>query len=162
MTKTFLNLATMAIGVLSGLPTLAEEAGQPNAPHEVEAYHRNKIEFGIANTHTKHGDNAITLAVSYGYRFSELASIGILGEYAFGDLDFGIVGIPLKLYPGDGWVLVAMPGVEIHDGHQEVLFRLGVGYEFEMEGFSITPEVAVDYVDDEVDLVVGLTFGFGF
>lgn len=160
-------LALCATGLASftGLPAVASETTETTGHAETEhaEHHRNKIELGIANTHTEHGENAFTLAASYGYRFSDFASIGLLGEYAFDPLDIWVVGIPLKLYPGHGWVLTAMPGAEIHNGHEEALFRLGVGYEFEIEGgYSITPEFNVDYVDDEVEYVVGLTFGFGF
>ncbi len=154
-----------AIALAGALPAFAsdeaEYAGHTDSAHA--EHHRNKIELGIANTHTEHGENAFTLAASYNYRFSDFASIGVLGEYAFDPLDQWIVGLPLKFYPGKGWVLVAMPGAEFHNGHEEALFRLGVGYEFELEGgYSITPEFNADYVDDEIEYVIGLTFGFGF
>jgi len=146
--------------VLSSVATAdAEEAGQSYHEHD-----RHKIELGISNTHTEHGENAFTMAASYNYRFSESASIGVLTEYAFDPLETWILGVPLKIYPGAGWVLTAMPAAEIHDSHSEPLFRLGVGYEFEIEGTnsSLSPEFNVDWVDDEVNFVIGLSLGFGF
>ena len=82
----------------SSLWILSENAGRTESAHA--EHHRNKIELGIANTHTEHGENAFTLAASYNYRFSDFASIGVLGEYAFDPLDQWIVGLPLKFYPG--------------------------------------------------------------
>ncbi len=141
---------------------MASDEAEGGLHHESEEHQRNKVELGIANTHTEHGENAFTLAASYNYRFSKAASIGVLGEYAFDPLDQWVFGLPLKFFPGQGWVLVAMPGVEIHGGHQKPLFRLGVGYEFEMDGYSITPEFNVDWVEDEVEYVIGVSVGFGF
>ncbi len=157
----FLLISATVAALFSTGPVVASEEAEGGA-HETEEHHRHKIELGIANTHTQHGDNAFTLAASYNYRFSEIASVGILGEHAFDPLNIWVVGIPLKLYPGHGWVLTAMPGAEIHNGHEEPLFRVGVGYEFEMDGFSITPEFNVDWVDNEVEYVIGVSFGFGF
>lgn len=154
--------ACTAIGLLFSTGTAFSSEAIQSETHEAEEHHRHKIEFGIANTHTEHGEDAFTLAASYNYHFSDMASIGILGEYAFDPLDIWVVGLPLKFYPGQGWVLTAMPGAELHGGHHEPLFRLGVGYEFEMDGYSITPEFNADWVDDEVEYVIGVNIGFGF
>lgn len=162
MNITKLLLSVSVVLSLSGFVVYASETENNTAHEGVEAHHKNKIEIGISNTHTEHGENAFTMALSYNYRFSDIASIGVLGEHAFGDLDTSIFGLPFKIYPGQGWVLTAMPAVERHGSHNEELFRLGVGYEFEMEGYSITPELNADYVDDEVNIVAGVSIGFGF
>jgi hypothetical protein len=56
-----------------------------------------------------------------------------------------------------------MPAVEYHNSHSEALFRLGIGYDFELEGGNtLAPEINIDFVDGSTDLVVGIAFGFGF
>lgn len=129
---------------------------------EEHGHQKNKFEMSLSNTHTEHGENAATFALAYHRRVSPLVSVGILGEHSFGHLDTNIVGIPVKLYPNKGWVLTAMPGAEFHGGHHNPLFRVGVGYEFEMGGYSITPEVNADFVDGETNIVAGISIGFGF
>ncbi len=158
------RLATLGIIAAFGAGSvLAEDGGAIGHGGTSEAHrHANKFEFVLSNTHTEHGENAVTAAMSYHRRISPLVSVGVLGEYAFGDIDTGIVGIPVKLYPGQGWVFTGMPGVEIHDSNTEGLFRVGVGYEFELEGFSLTPEVNADFVDGETNIVTGISIGFGF
>lgn len=54
-----------------------------------------------------------------------------------------------------------MPGIEIEDNETSFLFRAGVAYEFELEQFTITPEFNADFVNGDVDLVFGASFGFG-
>ena len=155
--RTFGLTTILALGV-GATSVLAGE----NGTGESESLGRNKIEFTIGNTHAEHGDNAFTFAASYNYRFSEQASVGVLVEHAFDPLDSWVVGVPFKLYPGEGWVLTAMPGIELEGGEEEPLFRIGVGYEFELDGYSLTPEINADYVDSDVAIVLGLSIGFSF
>ncbi len=110
------------------------------------------------------GDDTVASAgLLYRYRASELLSVGALAEYAGGSLEHWVIGIPFVLHVGEGWQLMGMPGVEIHSGHEKFLFRAGVGYEFEMPGgHSITPELAVDFVDGETSLVLGVAIGWRF
>lgn len=144
---------------LDGAPARAEEA-EHHTEGQVE--HHQKLNLGVGFTRKEGGDSGFTLAASYDYRFSSPASIGLLGERAFGDVDTWVVGAPVKLYPGGHWVVITMPAVEIHDSETEPMFRLGAGYEFEMEGYAIAPEVNANFVDGEVNLVAGIVFGFGF
>jgi hypothetical protein len=141
----------VALAAVVAAQAVAEEHGRPS---------RHKFEVGVAVTHTEHDETAFTLAASYGYRVSPALSIGVLGEYAFDPLDLWVVGVPVRYFTGQRWVLTAMPGVEIHHSHTESLFRLGVGYEIEKEGYTVTPEVNFDWVNDEVSIVAGVMFGF--
>lgn len=94
-----------------------------------------------------------TLMVSIGFlaTWPALASTGILGEHAFDPLNIRVVGVPLKLNPGQGWVLAGTPGADFHRGHQEALIPLGIGCEFKVEGDPSLPETRVpDWVDPEL------------
>lgn len=138
----------------------ADSEGAAETHHE---HARNSINFGIASTREKDGERAPTFSVSYNHRFADEFSIGALVEYAVDPLHLWIVGAPLKYFPGGGWVLTAMPALEYHNSHSEPLFRLGVGYDFELEGGNtLAPEINIDFVDGSTDLVIGLAFGIGF
>ncbi len=129
-------------------------------PEELENHHH--VEVFLGNTHTEDDEDAFSIGVQYEYRLSPLMGVGILGEYAFEDLDSWVVGVPLTLHPGAGWQLVAMPGVEIENNETSFLFRAGVGYEFELEQFTIKPEFNADFVKGDVNLVFGASLGVGF
>ncbi|MGI9512066.1 MAG: hypothetical protein ACR2OL_04115 [Anderseniella sp.] len=55
-----------------------------------------------------------------------------------------------------------MPGIEVHKDETEFLFRAGIGYEFEIDRFTILPELNADFGEGEVNLVFGASLGFKF
>jgi hypothetical protein len=154
--KSRLAVALLAVCVGLGLGlgpglAVAEEPGSPNS-----------VEFGLGNTHTESGEDAATIWATYQRRLNSRIGVGVLGEYAFGDLDTWVVGVPLTYHAGEHWKLVLMPGVEIEDGDSETLLRIGAGYEFEMDRYTIKPEANADFVGGDVDYVFGVSIGFGF
>jgi hypothetical protein len=124
--------------------------------------YRHHIAVSLGNTHTEEDEDAFTVGVDYEYRLSSLIGVGVLGEYATGGLDTWVVGVPFALHPGAGWRLVAMPGMEIADDETAFLFRVGAGYEFEIERFTLMPEVNADFVDGETNLFFGASLGVKF
>jgi hypothetical protein len=54
------------------------------------------------------------------------------------------------------------PGFERSDGDNELLIRVGGTYEIEFDGWSLTPELNLDFVDGDVLTVLGVTFGWKF
>ena len=159
MKKILLGFSTVAILGSSVVSTEAADLDQ-HASEEIEKLHH--VEVFLGNTHTEEGVDAFSIGAQYEYRMSPLLGIGVLGEYATENIDSWVVGVPLTIHPGAGWELVAMPGVELESDETTFLFRAGVGYEFELEQFTIKPEFNADFVGGEVDLVFGASFGFGF
>ena len=108
------------------------------------------------------GDNAFTLGLDYEYRVSEIFGVGGLVDLAGGGVRSFVVGAPVYLHPFSGLLLVAAPGIEHQDdGSNEFLFRLGVGWEFELsERFVLTPIVNVDFVDGEEIWVYGVALEY--
>lgn len=145
---TRLTILTFAAASL----TCAAHAGEV----EAETFERHKVELDVAITHTER-DDALSLSVSYGYRFDARASIGALAEYAFDPVEASVLGMPLRLYPAYGLVLAVMSGGEVHHSETEALFRAGVGYEFQVSRASATPEVNVDFVDGETNVGGGVS-----
>jgi len=108
------------------------------------------------------GDNAFTLGLDYEYHLSEHFGIGGLVDLATGDVRDFIIGVPVFAHPVGGLLVLAVPGMEHqNDGSNEFLFRLGVGWEFELsERFVLTPIVNVDFVDGEEIWVYGVALEY--
>jgi hypothetical protein len=154
----FSTVSLLLLGLVSG----SANADDIDA-HETEMLeHRHHIAVFLGNTHTEHDEDAFTIGLDYEYRLTALLGIGALGEHAVKDIDTWVFGVPLALHPGAGWRLVAMPGIEVHDGETEFLIRAGVGYEFEIDRLTIMPEFSADFVDSEVNLGVGVSLGVKF
>ena len=158
-TRAVLKRATIAwLGLAAG-GALATEVERPMS-EAVE--HRHHLELFLGNTHTEHDEDAFSIGLGYEYRLNHFLGIGVLGEYAVKDIDAWVVGVPIAIHPGAGWRLVVMPGLELHDGDSEFLFLTGVGYEFELDRYTIIPEFNADFVDDEVNYVFGVGMGVKF
>ena len=124
---------------------------------------RHLLKAFVGNTHTHDDDNGLTLGVGYEYRLTPLLAVSALGEYAGGQVDTWVVGPGIVVYPHKRLSLVAMPAVELHGDASEFLFRLGVGYEFEAgDEVVVIPEMSVDFVDSETNLVFGVNIGIPF
>lgn len=142
-------LLTAQLGI--GFPSKAEE----------RHHHQHHVSLFLGGTHTDH-DDGFTGGLEYEYLLNNNFGIGVLGEYTHLDHDTWIVGIPLILHPYGGLRFVAMPGVEITDDHDEFLFRLGVGYDIPAGDWIITPAFNIDFVDNEENLVFGISLGKTF
>ena len=161
-TKLFAQIPVVAALVLCPLPALAQEVGQQESE---EAEGQSVVELFIGNTRaeTHFGDeNALSVGLSYHRLLNPTVSVGVLGEYASDPLDSWVLGVPVIFRVGKGWQFTAMPGVEREHGKSEFLFRTGIGYEFELKGYSLKPEVSADFVDGDVAIVTGLSVGFRF
>ena len=155
----FLAFALSGIAVV---PVLAEEFDSYE-PIESEGPHIVELFLGNTRGETAAGnENAFSAGISYHYLFNPTVSVGLTAEYASDPLDSWVLGVPMIFRVGEGWQLTAMPGIEREHGDSELLFRLGVGYEIEMTGYSLKPEVNADFVDGEVAIVAGVSIGFRF
>jgi hypothetical protein len=153
-----LGMAAMWLGLAGG----TARASDVEVPTHEAVEHRHHLELFLGNTHTEDDEDAFSFGLGYEYRLTHFLGIGVLGEYAVKDIDAWVVGVPLAIHPGAGWRLVVMPGLELHDGDSEFLFRTGVGYEFEVDRYTIMPEFNADFVDDEVNYVFGVGLGVKF
>ena len=155
-------------GTSLALTQVPGQASAVETMHETHAAHHgpNIVEFFLGATnadHRGHNETVFSLGAQYRYAINPTVSVGVLAEYANDPLDLWVVGIPFVFNLGDtNWQLTAMPGAEIEDSHEEFLFRAGIGYEFEMTGYSLKPEINVDWVDGEAAFVGGVSIGFRF
>lgn len=117
----------------------------------------------LADTHADgEGDN-FTLGIDYEYRVSELLGVGTVVERAYGELDATTLLAVADLHFQNGLIVQVGPGAERKDDDNIFVARLGVLYEFEIDNFTISPQIHWDYHDGEANTVVtGLALGFSF
>ncbi|MEM6577515.1 MAG: hypothetical protein AAF678_03415 [Pseudomonadota bacterium] len=166
----FLRYLTVAAVLLAWV--LPGQAIADDAAHSDEGDHHghhgpNIVEFFLGATfEEKNGKNetAFTTGAQYRYAINDTVSVGVLGEYAGSPLDFWVVGVPAVFNIGhSGWQFTTMPAVEFKSSKEKFLFRTGIGYEFEFEGgYSVKPEVNVDWVEGEAIVVTGVNLGLRF
>ena len=123
--------------------------------------HRHHLALFLGATHTDEGDE-FSIGIDYEYRLKPILGVGGLAEYTGGDLETTVLAAALFIHPYDEWRLVLAPGFENEDGDNEFLFRAGVSYAFPVGKWTVSPEFNVDFVDEEENLVYGLSFGRGF
>ncbi len=158
-------IRTLAIAfVLISLP-LASVANEPSlgdAHGKEHTYHPNVIGVFAGVTSESRREEAFTLGIEYERRLSERIGVGAVVERATGDLDFWVYAVGIALHEGP-WRFFAGPGIEDSDAHgNEFLFRVGVEYGWHVGSVEIAPQVDLDFVDGETELVVGLVIARGF
>ena len=167
----------MMIGGMFSLSFAGTENKSQDSHHE--EHHVHKHHFGVfsgmaSNLDGKHSDFALGVDYEHRLPFSHNRfGVGLFGEYVSADHSETILGAGLLFHPGKGFKFMAAPSAVFAEeaGHGEVaetettktfLFRVGVGKDFHVSQFSITPTLNLDFVDGHKVLVYGLTFGKGF
>jgi len=129
---------------------------------ETEVEQKNAVELFVGNT--QNGSlNGASIGLGYERRLTSLIGVGGYVEHAAGDFDNTSVGATLSLHPHAGWEFKFSPGVEFEDGSQNLQFRVGAGYEFEVvPSWAIVPEFNVEFVDGERNLIYGVSAQYAF
>ncbi len=136
-----------------------ESASAHESAHES---HQNVVSFFAGVNHAGRRKNGAALGVGYERLLNESFAIGVLAERTFGDADFWVYAVPFS-YRVDRWKFYIAPGIEDSDAHgTESLVRLSAEYAFEAGSWEISPQLAVDFVDGEEVLILGVVFGKGF
>lgn len=139
----------------------AKGAATGNAHHwETSPHHLSAL---VGTTYTKECGNAFTLGIDYEYRFSDFLGVGLVAEYASGDLDAYTYLLVADLHITNSFIAQVGPGVEFHSGHKMEVARIGLLYEFEVSGFTVSPQLHYDYHRNHKSAVVaGLAVGMSF
>lgn len=163
---------------LAFIPTLAQDEENSSTEGTSEAEHSNELGLFLGGTSfTGLGSwSAFTAAIEYERYFGEtpLVYVGLSGEYVSGDHSEFLVGVPLgvemshfKLYIAPTIVFekekaVVLPDENLKESTTKFFIRLGTGYKFTFNNFSLTPNVALDIISSNTYVVYGVTMGFGF
>lgn len=116
-----------------------------------------------ATTYTDSHGNAFTLGIDYEYRMNDFLGVGVVAEYAFGELDAYTYLAVADLHITNSFIAQVGPGVEFFEGEEIAVARLGLLYEFEISGFTLSPQLHYDYHHNHDDAIVaGLAIGIAF
>lgn len=164
---------------LTLLPSFAQDEENTATETTAETEHSNELGLFIGGTSfTGVGSwNAFTAAIEYERFFGTepLVFVGLSGEYVAGDHSETLVGLPLgvemshfKLYIAPTVVfekeVAATENSEenLKESTTKFFIRLGTGYKFTFNNFSLTPNAALDIISSKTYVVYGITFGLGF
>ncbi len=161
----------------AGQHTKQEHHGRKkHSDHHVHDFHL--AVFGGLTTNMDADHTDFSLGGDLEYRLPIMdrrLGIGILGDVVFAEHTEIILGVPLFFHYGGGFKVFAAPGIAILEhthvdilGHkhtekeEEFVVRLGAGYDFHIDNYSITPNVSADFIDGNTSLVYGIALGIGF
>ncbi len=115
----------------------------------------------VAST-VEENESAPSVGLDYEYRTSQFLGLGTVVERAFEEIDATTILAVADLHLTNQFIVQTGPGVEFVDGEEEFAFRIGVLYEFERGGYTISPQLHYDWTSGENAVVLGVAWGFGF
>ena len=126
-----------------------------DSPHHVSVL--------LASTDVDEAGSAFTVGFDYEYRVSDFLGLGVVAEYAFEDIDAYTYLLVADLHITNSFIAQIGPGIEFHGGDKIEVARLGLLYEFELSGLTLSPQLHYDYHKDHADAIVtGVAIGFAF
>ncbi|WOJ98242.1 hypothetical protein R0137_06650 [Congregibacter brevis] len=142
----------------------AEHEGAESGPehHESHGYPHHTLGVFLGDTTETRRNQGLTLGLEYEYRASERFGVGAILEHVGGDFDTNIAVLPVAYHRGP-WKVYAGPGVE--DSEEEgstFLVRLGLEYGFHFGKYEVSPQIDVDFVDDEQLFIFGVVIARPF
>jgi hypothetical protein len=148
-----LGLAILLVACVSN-SSFAQEAG--------EGYKRpNTVELFVGGT-IDDNDMDASIGAAYERRLSDPFGVGALVEVTVGGSRDWVVAVPFYWHPQEPWRLLVAGGIEHDDTGNVFLVRLGGSYEIEFDGWSLSPELNLDFVDGDVLTVLGVSFDWKF
>jgi len=124
---------------------------------------RNHLSLFIGNTDIEREEQGFTVGLDYEYRVNELLGLGTVVEYAAGGIDAWSLLTVADVHIYQGLVLQVGPGVEKSSEETVFIARVGVLYEFERRGLTISPQIHYDlHAGAGNGWVLGLAFGKSF
>ena len=110
-----------------------------------ELHQKIALSGGITQDRNNTSETGASIGLLYEYPLNKFWGVGGLLEYAGGDIDAWVVGVPVFAHPFAGWFVVTAPGLELESDETNVILRVGTGYEFELgERFALAPEFYMD------------------
>lgn len=149
---------TALLLICTTTPAIAESAdgnGEYEIPHHTAG-------LFVGDTTETRRSQGLTLGLEYEYRMTERFGVGVIAEHVGGDFDTNIAVLPVAIHQGP-WKVYAGPGMERSDEEGSVfLLRVGLEYGFHVGDYEISPQLDVDFIDDEHLLIFGVVIARPF
>lgn len=148
------------------------------------SHHHHAAAFLGATTGTyTDGHTSLTVGFEYEYILSELSpkmGIGFIGEMVFAEHSETVLALPIIVHPYYDLKLFVAPAlimfseeivgqkdpfgndVVTTESSNEWFVRIGGGWDFHFDQFSVSPLVSADLIAGKLYLVYGISFGIGF
>jgi len=158
-----LALALVCLLRLSSSPGFGQEKSQSTDEH---AHHAGLLLGAVYNLHE--GRWMPGLGAEYEYvlpRWNRLLGVGVGAEMVFDKHRHYVLSLLFPVHPVDKLTLAVSPGImfiEHEEPGKRFAVHFGAEYEFDMEKYSLAPEFDVAIAGDDVHLMLGLHFAFGF
>ena len=167
-------IRTATVSLVTVLTVASVVSAQESAAHEPEALRPIHVAALVGESHN--GDrNGLTLGGDFEFRLGRLVGVGVTAEHVNEPFRENVWIVPLLIHPKAGLKLTAGAGFErVRDEGraaaaaentpakvaQRALWRLGAGYDLALHhGWTLDPDVAIDFVDGE--RVIVYSFGIG-
>lgn len=152
--------------LVSGILVLIASAALADEGHTGDAQleERNKLELFVGATRLDvdgRTSDEWSIGAGYEYRIDEFFGAGGIAEYT-NRIDALALIAAIYLHPWESWRFTLGPGVEIEDGQEKFLVRVSAAYEFKYDGWTLSPEFGLDFVNSDVNEVFGVNFGWLF
>ena len=136
----------------------------PQDHESAHEYHQHHLAV-VGGFARHHGHDANFLGLEYEYRLSDKWGIGGYYEQTFNGFDLEALGLIGTYHPGGGWKLMGGIGGEgkLNSDKTKLLLRFSIGHDFHVGQTTITPLLAVDWIEDNSTATyLGVAVGFGF
>ncbi len=159
----------MRVNVVCCLAVLLLSTGAYAQEHEAAEFHQIHAAVLVGDSHSPH-QNGFTFGGDVEFRLVRRLGLGITGEHVNQPFRENVWVFPAVVHPVAGLKLTVGPGIErVFDEHaphhteQHALLRLGASYDIPVRrGWTIDPDVAVDFVDGETVVVYVVALGKEF
>ena len=161
MHRAAILLATLLSFSFNANAQVMDDTPDAEIPHSVIA-----VSVGYALERKRGKDEeAGAIGLEYAYRFAEHWAVGGVIEGLGADVirDVSVAAL-ISFHPAGHWRLFAGPGYEFTEQHDELLFRVGLGYEFSIGNhWILAPEAVVDLIESgKRTYILGLALGREF
>lgn len=155
------KISSIFLLLFVSMPFLAVEGtADGNDGHHFNANHIGLFSGATSNLDAKH--TYFTVGGDYEHRLGHLFGVGLLADFVFASHLETILGGVLFFHPIGSLKFLLAPAVELTEGHSVFVARAGLGYDFHLGNFSLTPTFNADLIKGHVSLVYGMAFGLGF
>jgi hypothetical protein len=127
------------------------------------ADHPHHFSVLLAKTEISGHGSGETIGLDYEYRLNPFLGLGAVVEYAGSSLDALTVLAVADLHITHHLIMQIGPGYERTSEHTLFVGRVGLLYEFELNHWTVSPQLHFDYHDGGDDAIVyGIATGFSF
>lgn len=135
-------------------------------PREEHVHHAGLLLGAVYNLHEARWVPGLGAEFEYVIpRWNRLLGIGIGAEMVFDEHRHYVFSLLFPVHPTEELTLFVSPGImfiEHEPPGRRFAVHFGMEYEFDLEKYFLAPEFEIAWAGDDIHLMLGIHFGFGF